>query len=345
MPSGSSRSSRPKPSEVAAETKKTYIPHIRKNYSDTWKLFSYLYEQPLQLPLEGRPANVAAPTFYVYAGDPVDFALNWSASRDVRVGFICSANDKRAGGDWETGSAGYEEKLCRRSTLSANLSMAGPGSLVKENYPIPIEGGIYSDTVVVFRGPHDRYESLQPDQWRDLPVISVPPERWPKLNQNGTKYSFAEERQLVRNKLRAALWICAYNHISNVVIGDFGLGNGYRNPPQEMAELWREVFLYDPELRGRIASAAFVFEDPAQSTTRLILEDLAKKSKGGSGSGKGKSKASSSSHSSSSSSAANLNGLSTPTDLAIFQHVFEPNEIQRYQSQTDPRLGLGNLVL
>jgi len=176
----------------------------------------------------------------------------------------------------------------------------------------------------VFRGPHDRYEKLPPDQWRALPVVSVHPTRWPKLTQNGTKYSFANERELVKDKLRGALRICAYARYTAVVIGDFGLGNGYRNPPQELAELWREIFLYDPDLRGRLRSVAFVFEDPNQSTSRLILEDLAKKSKGSSGS--------------------SSSGAASVTDYDIFSRVFDPTEVQRVLAQPDSRYGLNTLL-
>jgi hypothetical protein len=190
---------------------------------------------------------------------------------------------------------------------------------------------------VVFRGPHDKYEKLPQDQWRALPVVSVPPPRWPKLTQNGTKYSFADERQMVKEKLRGALRICAYNNYGTVVVGDFGLGNGYRNPPQELAELWREVCLYDPDLRGRIRCVAFVFEDPNQSTTQLILDDIAKKAKGSSSSSSSRSKTKSSS--SSSSSAGN-----SPTDLEIFSRVFDNTEIQRFLAQPDARYGLSNLL-
>lgn len=195
---------------------------------------------------------------------------------------------------------------------------------------------------VVFRGPHDRYEKLPPDQWRSLPVVSVPPPRWPKLMQNGTKYSFADEREMVKDKLRGALRICAYNNYDMVVIGDYGLGNGYRNPPQELAELWREVFLYDPDLRGRIRYVAFVFEDPTQSTTQLILDDIAKKAKGSSNgsSSKTKSKGSSSSSASASSSAGN-----SPTDYQIFSQVFDDTEIRRFLAQPDARYGLSNLLV
>ncbi|KAL2137104.1 hypothetical protein VTI74DRAFT_8736 [Chaetomium olivicolor] len=337
MPSSSSKS-KPKPSEVASEAKRYYIPLIRKEYASTWATCSYIYHQPLlQINFLERPLDLAPPHFYVYNGDPVDFALSWVAQAQCAIPFICAANDKRPGGDWETGVVGYEERLCRRSTLAACLATPGDGSSVNNHYPLPICAGILSRDVVVFRGPHDKYEKLPLDQWRALPVVSVPPPRWPKLTQNGTKYSFADEREMVKDKMRGALRICAYNNYSTVVIGDFGLGNGYRNPPQELAELWREVFLYDPDLRGRIRCVAFVFEDPNQSTTQLILDDIAKKAKGGSSS-------SSRSKTKGGSSTASLNGNS-PTDYQIFAQVFDNNEIQRFLAQPDARYGLSNLLV
>ncbi|KAK3347473.1 hypothetical protein B0H65DRAFT_149848 [Neurospora tetraspora] len=324
MAPGSSRSSRPKPSEVAAETKRQHIPYIRS--LGTWDISSYLLHQPLaQINFQQRPHDIAPPQFFVYNGDPVDCALNWAKqiAEPHTVAFICAANDKRPGGDWETGAVGYEERLCRRSTLSANLATPAPGSTVTENYPIPSYGGIYSRDVVVFRGPHDRYEKLPPEQWQSIPVVSVHPTRWPKLTQNGTKFSFQNERDMLKDLLRGALRIAAYNGHTQLVIGDFGLGNGYRNPPQEVAEMWREVLLYDPDLRGRISSVAFVFEDPNQSTSKLILEDLAKKAR----------------ETLSSAAAA-----ACPSDLEVFHRVFHDTEIQRVVSQPDSRYGLNNLL-
>ncbi|KAI1773078.1 hypothetical protein F4818DRAFT_117395 [Hypoxylon cercidicola] len=347
--------SKPKPSEVAAETKKHYIPAIRKEYAQQWPTHSYLFQQPLQqIPLQSSVSGFSPspPEFYVCPGDPVDFAIDWKNKVNLRIPFICAANDKRAGGDWETGVVGYEERLCRRSTLSAALSTPGPGSAVDSNYPIPSEGGIYTEFAVVFRGPHDQYKKLE--QWYDLPVVSVPAARWPKLSQGGAKYAFPLEREMVRNKMRAALRICVYYDHRAVVVGDFGLGNSHRNPPQELAELWRDVFLYDPDIRGRFDYVAFVFEDQHQSTTRLILDDIAKKSKSGhhhgghghssgSSSSKGKSKASSSSSSSGSSSGAGAAGA-TPADFDIFSRVFDPSEIQAVLGRPDPRYGISMLT-
>ncbi|KAI1505134.1 hypothetical protein F5X99DRAFT_416220 [Biscogniauxia marginata] len=329
-------STKPKPSEVATETKRYYIPIIRRDYAHQWPTHSYLFQKPLeQLPQQSSLSQISNPTFYVCSGDPVDITIHWKERENIRIPFICIANDKRPGGDWETGVVGYEERLCRRSNLSATLSTPGPGSEVNDNYPIPSEGGIYSEFVVVFRGLHDQYTKL--DQWYDLPVVSMPAVRWPKLIQMGSKYAFPIERDLVKDKIRSALRICIYYGHRSVVIGDFGLGNGHRNPPQELAELWRDVFLYDPDIRGRFEHVAFVFEDPSQSTTKLILDDIARKSKGGhSSSSRGKSKSQSGSSSSSNS--------GPPTDFDIFQRVFDPSEIQDVMGRTDPRYGISMLT-
>lgn len=178
--------------------------------------------------------------------------------------------------------------------------------------------------------------------------MSVVPVRRPKLKEAGAAYSFIDERELFRNKLRAALIMCAYNDVRSVVIGDFGLGS-CRNPPRIAAELWRDVILWDPALRGRIENVAFVFEDRAQSTARLILEDAAKKG------GKSSSSSSSSHHHHSSASSSSSKGKSKasgssssasggPTDYDIFTHVFDPAEITRVLAQPDMRMGVPNLM-
>ncbi|OAA65273.1 hypothetical protein SPI_02060 [Niveomyces insectorum RCEF 264] len=384
MPSSTPKS-KPKASEVAADTRRNYIPLIRNTYAHIYKTYSHLFPQPLtdlQLHGLGRPYE-RMPTFYVKSGDPVMMAVEWATHLQSQYGeaapvpFICSANDKRPGGDWETGVSGCEERLCRRSTLSATLATPAPESGYQTNYPIPIEGGILSEDVVVFRGPHDRYDKLPPQAWGVLPVCSVPPVRWPKLTPSGTQYSFAEERAMVKNKLHAALRICVYHGYTNLVVGDFGLGNGYRNPPQAMAELWREGLLWDADLRGRIQAVAFVFEDPSQSTTRLIRDALSKKkattatttTKHSSGAGAGGHEKSrgvagvpakttgygslSSPASSSSSSPASVSPFSAAlphdsgsasTDMDIFKFVFSKEEINRTLTQPDPRYRLDSLM-
>lgn len=350
------KSGRPRPSEVASDTKRNFIPLVKAHYGDVFPPYSMLYQRPTeQLPLARRTLSTRPPIFHLEAGDPVTQALlhaavdsdgsEMSGGSRVRVPFICAANEHRPGGDWETGCSGYEEKLCRRSNLSATLSSPWPDTH-QSNYPIPSRGAILSDHVVVCRGPHDSYERLE--SWYDLPVISVPPTRWPKLKEGGSKYSFVQERDMIREKIRGALRICLFNGYDRVVIGDFGLGNGYRNPPQELAEIWREAFLLDPDLRGQFSYVVFVFEDPDQSTTRLILDEMARKESkrtvkvkvGGMGHKSGGGRSCKSSPPGSSSRCERGAGTAAPTDLAVFQYVFDPAEVQRVLSERDPRYTL-----
>ncbi|KAG5936955.1 hypothetical protein E4U53_000112 [Claviceps sorghi] len=346
-----SKAARVKPSEIAADTKRNFIPLVNANYAELFPPFSFLYRQPTkELEIPRHNLSTRPPAFRVEAGDPVMAALSYAAADSqamggtrVRIPFICAANERRPGGDWETGCSGYEEKLCRRSNLSATLSSPWPNSQVLSNYPIPTTGGILSDAVVVCRGPHDQYERLS--QWHDLPVVSVPPTRWPKLKENGTMYSFAEERDMMRDKIRGALRICLYNNYNRVVIGDFGLGNGCRNPPQEVGALWRDVLLFDPDLRGQFAYVVFAFEDPSQSTTRSIWDEMARKSKKASTSRGGRSAAAATSSSSASAGRLPMPPTSNaPTDMAIFQALFAPAEIERVLREPDPRYGLNMIT-
>ncbi|PHH80276.1 hypothetical protein CDD82_1878 [Ophiocordyceps australis] len=341
----SSRTGRVKPSEVAAETKRYLIPMIREHYIRTHAHppFSTLYDNPLsQLCIHRRIPGTRPPIFYFVADDPVSTALSYAAKDTwasqanggprIHVPFICAANERRPGGDWETGCAGYEEKLCRRSNLSAILSTPKPGSKLPTHYPIPLDGAVFSNSVVVGRGPHDRYDRL--DTWMDLPVVSVAPIRWPKLRDNGMHYSFRPERDIMINKMRGALRICLYHNYDRVVIGDFGLGNSCRNPPREMAEMWRDILLFDPDIRGQFVYVIFAFEEPSQSTSRLIHDEIVKRERQGS----------SRSMPHDTPLAPSSTATRFPTDMSIFQQVFNPLEIERVLTAPDPRYGLNMIT-
>jgi len=73
--------------------------------------------------------------------------MDWVAQTECAIPFICAANDKRPGGDWETGVVGYEERLCRRSTLAACLATPADGSPANSHYPLPICSGVLSQHV------------------------------------------------------------------------------------------------------------------------------------------------------------------------------------------------------
>ena len=112
--------SKPKPSEIAAEAKKTYLPYIRENFWQKWPASSYLcFSESIRAspPVTKLPIRfgkllcivenlIAYPdSIAFYERDPVDVALDWGEGEPRPVPVIMPANDKRPGGDWEAGQS------------------------------------------------------------------------------------------------------------------------------------------------------------------------------------------------------------------------------------------------
>lgn len=143
-----------------------------------------------------------------------------------------------------------------------------------------------------------------------LPIISISPVKRPKLDSSGKKYSFNQEKELMREKIRTALRIAIYYGYPNLCISSFGLGAGYRNPTEEVALMWRDALLKDPEFVGHFSDVVFAFE--IFDTTAVSPTSSSPKSSSKSLSSKGSSSKSSS-----------PKGSAT-SDLDIFRHVFKP---------------------
>lgn len=148
--------SRTRPSDIASAAKKRYIPHLEKNFSsylqgsimiaDT----SSMKVNPNSKTPNGRPRVTVEPY------DPVDCAIHlkdWytkhhqDAARMVAV--VNTANEKRPGGDWESGLTAPEECFARRSSLVHALTTPYDRNYgaASKNYPIPQTGGVYSNSV------------------------------------------------------------------------------------------------------------------------------------------------------------------------------------------------------
>lgn len=149
-----------KPSDIASEAKKTYTPFIQQNYPH-WLPVSVSYTDSTKIRLTPRPNSARKLRVAVIDGDPVDVALDWHAanSRDPAssrgtssgkggpIPVVSMANEKRAGGDWESGLIAPEECLCRRSNLAKVLTTPSQPSAQVPHYPIRTTGGIYSPNV------------------------------------------------------------------------------------------------------------------------------------------------------------------------------------------------------
>ena len=153
-----------KPSDIASEAKKTYTPYIQSHFPH-WPCVSVSYSDSSKLRLAGRPGLVRKLRVAVIDGDPIDVALDWheSNSKDNAsnratpfakhggsIPVVNMANEKRAGGDWESGLIAPEECLCRRSNLAKVLTTPSQTSAHVPHYPIRTTGGIYSPYVGEF---------------------------------------------------------------------------------------------------------------------------------------------------------------------------------------------------
>ena len=214
-----------------------------------------------------------------------------------------------------------EECLCRRSNLYASLTTPAPSSPYEKHYPIPITAGILSPYVgtlkskhligshdlifeiVVFRDGPEHYSLWQ--AYSTLPVISVPPVKRPKISSSTGKFSFAEEKELVRSKIKTILRIAAYQNHTNIVLGPWGCGPQFRNPAKEVAQLFRELLFEDAEFYGQFGTIVFAFDTAEGPSSSGIAP-----------SSKSKSKSSSSSSSASSSSKS-----TAKEDLAVWLEV------------------------
>ena len=103
----------------------------------------------------------------------------------------------------------------------------------------------------------------------------------------------------MKDKIRTALRIAIYYGYPNLCIGSFGLGPGFRNPPEEVANMWKDAFLKEPEFVGHFHDVVFAFEPEP-----LLASSSSKSSKG-----------------------STKNTSSSARDIDIFRDVFNPSKI------------------
>lgn len=142
-----------------------------------------------------------------------------------------------------TGASAQEESLCYRSSLSVTLK--------NHFYPMPESAVVHSPKVVIIRtGQKDGSKLMDLSKPETLPVVSVISSaalRHPQLNAAG-KYKFPGDRVSMKSKMRSILRVAAWKQHRRLVLGAFGCG-AFRNPQEEVATMWAEVF-EEPEFSG-----------------------------------------------------------------------------------------------
>lgn len=120
-------------------------------------------------------------------------------------------------------------------------------------------------------GPEDGYTPWS--RFKHLPVISVAPIRRPKLDESGTDYSFDQEKDLMKEKMRSVLRIAAYHHHYDLCMGAFGVGPGFRNPASQIASMWRTLLFEEDEFSGLFSNVVFAIENTGDTTSKDGLTD------------------------------------------------------------------------
>jgi uncharacterized protein (TIGR02452 family) len=160
------------------------------------------------------------------------------------VAVLNLANERNPGGGWLNGAIAQEEALCYRSSLSFSLQ--------KHLYPIPTLSALYTPSVVIIRNAMSQgHDLLVPAKSaEDLPVtsvISVAAIRRPRLKEDGT-YMRDYDPEIMKYKIRMALRLAVGQGHRKLVLGALGCG-AFENPPEQVAQLFAEVFQED-EFRG-----------------------------------------------------------------------------------------------
>ncbi|PBP21870.1 hypothetical protein BUE80_DR007316 [Diplocarpon rosae] len=192
------------------------------------------------------------------------------ANPKSRIAALNMASTLQPGGGVLRGARAQEEALCMRSTLFLSLD--------PRFYELPTLAGIYSPDVLVFRGSD--LQDMPKAKWFYTNVISVAALKWPdvKATKQG-KEVFAEEGDLevTTNKIRLIFQIAKTKGITHLVLGALGCG-AYRNPPGEVAKIFREVVLGG---RGRegvsgIDEVIFAIFDEGENLTsfRNVFENF-----------------------------------------------------------------------
>ena len=79
----------------------------------------------------------------------------------------------------------------------------------------------------------------------------------------------------MKEKMRTVLRIAAISQHSDLCMGAFGVGPGFRNPVAQVASMWRDILFSEPEFQGVFANIVFAIESSGSASTEGGLTDFA----------------------------------------------------------------------
>ena len=189
---------------------------------------------------------------------------NWLWSKGFKPCVLNMASRRMPGGGVLTGAGAQEENLFRRTNLFQSLypfkEELAREYLVEpreEQYPIErFEGGIYSPTIVVFRGPESEGYPLLTNPF-PVSVATVPAINRPDLTADG---HLTKEMEASYERKMATIFRLAFAGGNDaLVLGAWGCG-AFRNPPADIARIFHKT-LDSYEFKNKFAVVVFAILD------------------------------------------------------------------------------------
>ena len=78
----------------------------------------------------------------------------------------------------------------------------------------------------------------------------------------------------MKDKMRTVLRIAASRQHSDLCIGAFGVGYGFRNPAKQVASMWRELLFSEQEFQGIFNNVVFALEGASSGSSKGSGSDL-----------------------------------------------------------------------
>ena len=176
----------------------------------------------------------------VVDGDTLGVARHLLLGGFSHVSVLNMASAARPGGGVWGGSAAQEESLCRRSNLWAFLE-----GMRRRHYPLPVNGGLVSPGVTVFRGTESQGYPFLLEPF-NVSVISAAAEHISTRSYTPTQRArmdalaksivkmVASDAAAARRQQRQA-GVLAGDMRCATVLGALGCG-AFKNPPEEVAD-------------------------------------------------------------------------------------------------------------
>ena len=155
------------------------------------------------------------------------------------------ANAKTPGGGWRNGAGAQEESLFRRTNyLHSLIDPQRLGS--KKRYPLAEFGGVYSPGVLSFRANEaSGYAFLPaPEPYSFIAAAAINRPRLVQVSR-GRKRLEPKSASKTKRKLGAVLSIGLDHGHDAIILSAFGCG-AFKNPPEQIAEIFKELLIADP---------------------------------------------------------------------------------------------------